>query len=214
MPEPTQNTDLAGEAVGFLTDPYRHDPGASNLTRALATAFQDLENAAFVSLAQRRLATAELLTLPATNFTLDILGRLVGQQRADSPDISDATFQALIYLRIAVNRSGARAIDKSRFAAILLRTSGGGIIYTDAVGAPASYFFVGDMTLPPTAVASILGQARGNGIGPNTFAYSTWPDGNDFEFADASSLSTTGQGAFGDAIGGAVGGLLVSGASI
>ena len=43
------------------------------------------------------------------------------------------------------------------------------------------------------------------------FAYTTWPDGNDFEWCDDLNPSTTGQGTFGDDIGGLVGGLLVAG---
>ncbi len=85
--------------------------------------------------------------------------------------------------------------DWSNLAAILLRVSGGPVIYLDG-GNAAFYLFVGDMpaTLNPNVVASLLSSADPNVEGPNCLGYSTWADGNDFEWCDAKQHGHDGTG--------------------
>jgi hypothetical protein len=143
-------------------------------------------------------------TVQQPNSVFDAIGALVQQPRGG---IDDSDYRSVLYLKIAVNRSGARTTDVSGFAQILLQTSGGPIEYYE--GEAEFFLFVGDMTLNPNVVATILGKGRGDAIG-SELGYSVWPDGNDFEWADVANESTTGQGTFGDAVAGLVGGLLVS----
>jgi hypothetical protein len=148
-------------------------------------------------------------TQPLTNANMDVVGNLVGQQRLNQNDLN---FLSVITLRIAINRSFGAVSNWSDFAGILLKTSSAVSYYESG---DASFFFgVWDMTLNPVIIAEVLATAVPNGVGPNIFAYSIWPDGNDFEWADVNNLSTTGQGTFGDSVAGLVGGLLVSGVTM
>lgn len=127
-----------------------------------------------------------------TNAVLDANGALVGQQRLG---LDDAGYLAAIYLRIAVNNSDASVASWSNFAAILLRTSGGPAFYfesgTGGTGKGAAFFFgMWDMTLNPNVVALILNDAVPDGEGPNCFAWSVWPDGNDFAVGSLYTTST------------------------
>jgi hypothetical protein len=139
------------------------------------------------------------------NVVFDMLGALVGQPRSG---LNDHDYRAIIYLKVAVNRSDSSTSSWSSLIQILLQTSGGPVEYTEASEAGFDVF-VGDMSLNPLVVASVLSGAVPNGVGANLL-YSTWPDGNDFEWCDSSNVSTTGQGTFGDSVAGLVGGLLIS----
>lgn len=209
MSVPTQNTTVVTDGIGRLTGPYPGLPNIVGFLKSFLQQKQTIENALYPALLARTLANATLYAPPQTNFILDVIGRIVGQPRQG---LSDADYRSILYLRIAVNRSGARIIDWSNIAAILLRTAGGPVQYLEG-GTAEFYLFVGDMELNPVVVASVLYGAKGNGIG-SSFGYTMWADGNDFEFDDANNTSTTGQGPFGDAVGGAVGGLLVSVAGV
>lgn len=143
------------------------------------------------------------------NIVFDELGALVGQPRYA---MSDHDYKAMIYLRAAVNRATGRTPDWSKFGSILLQNAGGPVSYYR--GGDASFFFgVWDLELNPQIVAQALSAAVPNGV-YGLFGYSTWADGNDFEWCDVNNVSSTGQGTWGDSVAGVVGGLLVSGASI
>ncbi len=140
----------------------------------------------------RQLGQATINALPATNAVLDSLGALVGQPRSG---LDDADYVTAIRLRAAVNRSKGRMSDWSNLAAILLRVSGGPVEYVEG-GNASFYFFVGDMpaTLNPNVVASLLSSADPNGVGPNCLGYSTWADGNDFEWCGRKQHGHDGAG--------------------
>jgi len=127
-------------------------------------------------------AAATQATTNLTNSVLDVIGNLIGQPRQG---LDDLDYLSVIYLRIAVDHSAGRDIDWSNFAAILLRTSDGPAFYfesgTGGTGGSAAFFFgVWDMTLNANVVATVLEDAVSAGVGPNCFAWSTWPDGADF----------------------------------
>jgi hypothetical protein len=208
--EPTEDTNIVTEGLGYLTGPYPSQPTIVGFVKSFLQQKQAIETALFPALAARSLLTATLYTFPLVNNVLDVIGRIIGRGRNG---LDDHDYQAVLILQVAVNRSAGRIEDWSNLAAILLQASGGPVEYTE--GLADFYLFVGDMTLNPNIVAQVLAGAVGNGIGAG-FGYSVWPDGNDFEFCDLNNPSTTGQGPFGDWVSGqsGVGGLLVSGAEI
>jgi hypothetical protein len=206
--EPTQDTAIVTEGLGYLTGPYPSLPVITGFVKSFLQQKQAIENALFPALAARGLLTATLYTLPETNSVFDTLGLIIGRAREG---LDDHDYRAVLILQVAVDRSAGRIEDWSNIAAILLTTAGGPAEYFE--GLAAFYLFVGDMTLNPNIVAQVLAGAVGNGIGA-TFGYSVWPDGNDFMFDDVNNTSTTGQGPFGDSVGGQVGGLLVSVAEV
>lgn len=201
MSEPVQNTAVVAEGLGLLTSMYAKQPNVRKILTAILSVRQELENVMWGVFVGRRLRTATLYPLPQTNNVLDVIGALVGQPRGG---ISDAFYQAILFLRVAVNRSTGRITEWSNFASILLQTSGGGVEYFE--GKTSFELGVFDMTLPAVAVASVLTLAVPNGVRA-VFDYSTWPTGNDFRWAAADG--THGQGVWGDTAG-TVGGLLVA----
>jgi hypothetical protein len=220
MPIPTQNSNVVGEAVGYLTDNFRLQQAIPAFTSAFAAEIQELENAIWTMMAGRSLVdltttnsqgqtvnfgSVQILTAPAMNPVLDTIGSIVGQPRQG---LDDSDYLSVIYLKITVNRSSGRTTDWSQFAQLLLQSGAGGPVEFEQ-GSAALYFFVGDLQLNPIVVASVLARAVANGVG-SAFGYSTWPDGNDFEWCDVNNESITGQGTFGDTVAGVVGGLLVS----
>ena len=144
-------------------------------------------------------------TQALTNANMDVVGNLIGQLRLGQNDLN---YLSVITLRIAINRSIGTVVNWSNFAAILLRTSGGPVSYYE--GGDAQFFFgVWDMTLNPAIVAQILSSAVPNGVGPNIFAYTIWPDGNDFVWSSTYDGSA-GEGVFSSVYDTSIGGLLVA----
>lgn len=221
MSAPLYNPNIVGQGLAWLTGAFQQQPNIRAWLAALLSEVQHLEDAFWGTdpnhyglgiLTARFLATAPQYALPQTNIAFDVIGELVGQPRGG---MSDSQYVTAIYLRIATNASEGRAIDWARIAQILLRAGAGGpVSYTDAsyasIGA-TFYLFVGDMAAfpDPNTAAQIVGAGVTSGV-RGILGYSTWPDGNDFCFADWNSPTTSGQGGFGDAIAGKVGGQLVS----
>lgn len=174
MTTPSRNTQIVAQGLARLASKYVTQPNMRAMLAVYLQPAQDLEDAIWDVIEGRVLATATLYALPETNAVLDELGALVGQPRTG---MSDAQYQAMIYLRIAVNRSTGRAVDWSRFAQILLRTSGGpAFYYDDQAGLVLGMW---DMTLDPLVVAAALARAVPNGVYGN-LSYSLWPDGADY----------------------------------
>lgn len=204
MSEAQNNTQMVAQALGRLTSMYRNKPNIRNIVKAIISQKQELQNVLYQVYVGRRLATAILYAPPQTNSVLDAIGVLVGQPRLGLPD---AQYQAILFLRVAVNHATGQTPNWGLYARILLKTAGGGVEYWE--GTAALCLFVGDMSLPIAVVARVLGDALPNGV-RGVFAYSTWPDGNDFEWCDANDPTHTGQGTWGDANDPSIGGLLVS----
>lgn len=183
MPAPVQNTLVVQQGLARLTGAYVNQPNARAWLKAILTEVQALENAVFSVISGRILANAQVLALPATNPVFDSLGALVGQPRGG---MSDTLYKSAIYLRVAANRATGRVGDWSTFGAILLRTSGGPVVYyqtsaeTPGWWGAAFYFGVWDMALDPLTVASVIDMGVPSGV-YGCFVYSTWPDGGDFE---------------------------------
>lgn len=210
MSYPSPSTQVVSVGLARLTSNYANKPNIRAYLSAFLAEVQILETATYAMLSALMLGGATVYGLPTTNVVFDQIGALVGLPRNG---LDDADYKSLLYLQVAVNRSAGRTSDWSTFAGILLRTSGGPVEYLES-GDASFYFFVGGMSLNPNLVAQVLAEAVPNGVGDSVFGYSTWPDGNDFEFCDVNNVSTTGQGGFGDAVAGVVGGLLVSGAQL
>jgi hypothetical protein len=202
MSVPIQNTMHVAQGLSRLCSAFITKPNIRAILAVYLQPAQDLENAIWGVLLGRVLSTA-LVGVGSNNPVFDTLGALVGQPRLG---LIDSDYKGLIYLRVAVNRATGRVSDWSNFANILLAHA------SDPV--PSYYegeaaFFLGiwGLALSPAVVAQALAQAAANGVNM-VFSYSTWPDGNDFEWAD--DPPTVGEGPFGDDIGGLVGGLLVA----
>lgn len=209
MTTPIQNTQIVAQGLARLTSAFITKPNVRAWLSVLLRPWQDIENATWQVLTMRFLATATVYSLPATNSVFDTIGALVGQPRSG---LSDSDYKSIIYLRIAVNRSTGRTTDWSNFGAILLRAGAGGpVSYFESMA--GLFFGVWNENLNPVLIAQTLARAVPNGV-YGVYAFSTWADGNDFEWADANNLTTTGEGTFGDSVAGAVGGLLVSGTAI
>jgi hypothetical protein len=119
-------------------------------------------------------------TVQQPNSVFDAIGALVQQPRGG---LDDSDYRSILYLKVAVNKSGGRTTDWSGFGQILLKTSGGPIEYVE--GALASFdFIVLDMALSPTVVASVLAGGVPNGVGAN-LVYSTWAAADTFEVTSA-----------------------------
>jgi hypothetical protein len=209
---PIQNTMHVAQGLSRLSSAFITKPNVRAMLAVYLQPAQDLENAIWSVLTMRFLRTATLYDpaaippAPNANAVLDGLGEIVGQPRHG---MSDAAYQAMLFLRVAVNRATGRVSDAANFAKILLTTAAGPVSYYE--GDAALFLGVWGMTLDPSIVAQALAQAAPNGV-HLVFAYSTWADGNDFEWADLNNLSTSGEGAWGDTVAGLVGGPYVSGA--
>lgn len=148
--------------------------------------------------------TTTTATQVLTNANMDVVGNLVGQLRLGQNDLN---YLSVIALRIAINRGDASISSWSNYAAILSQY-GSGISYYET-GNAAFWFGVWDITLNPNIVAQVLSSGVPNGVGPNTFAYTVWPDGNDFQM-DSLTDTSTGELGWGSHYTSTVGGLLVA----
>ena len=205
-PIPSYNNQVVGQALARLSGAFITQPTIRAWLMVVMQPWQDLEDATWGVLTLRFLATAAVLTLPATNSVFDSIGALVGVTRAGTI-LSDLVMKALIYLRIAVNRCKGQIVDWSRFAQILAPYVGGPVMYLD--GQAGVYFGLWNLQLPPNAVGQELARAPGNGI-YGELAYSTWPDGEDFGFTSVYDASA-GQAGYGSVYTTGVGGLQVAG---
>jgi hypothetical protein len=210
MATPIQNLQVVAQGLARLTSSFITKPNIRAMLAIYLQPFQDIENALFQVLTMRFLGTATLYALPETNPVLDAIGGIIGQPRNG---MSDASYQSAIYLRIAVNRSNGRTANWAQFGQILLQRAGAGgpVSYYEA--AAGLFFGVWDLaTLDPVAIAKILAGAVPNGV-YGVFAYSTWPDGNDFEWGSVYSAAA-GEGTWSSVYEPAIGGLWVASEAI
>lgn len=213
MSVPTQNTGVVAAGLARLTSAYATKPGVRKILTALLTPKQELENVLFAVYVGRRLSTATLYALPTTNSVLDAIGKLVGQPRNA---MSDAEYQAVLFLAVAVNRSNGRIGDWSKFAAILLHYFAGGPVEL-LEGTAAFDFGVLDFTGADAdnivvAVAGVLAKAVPNGVRAS-FVYSTWSSSLNFTFGSVYD-GTAGPLGLGSIYDGSVGGKLVASLSL
>jgi hypothetical protein len=202
MAVPIRNTYVVGQALARLTSSYINQPNVRALVWSYMQPAQDLENVLFDVIQSRILKTATLYALPTTNTILDTIGTLVGVPRGG---LSDSDYIVLIYLGIAVNRATGAIGNWSGFAKIL-QGYYSALYYLDGVA--SVYFGLWDLTLSPVTIGAILERALGNGIG-GVFAYSVWPDGDDFSFSSVHD-SSAGQAGWSSVTDPTVGGLMVA----
>lgn len=174
---PVYNQQVVAQGLARLTSAFITKPNIRKVLAVYLQPFQDLEDAIFAVYTGRVLANAPVYALPQTNVVFDVIGRIVGEARGA---VSDADMKALIYLRIAVNRSHGLVTDWSRFAQILNPFCDTPPIYYDDLA--GLYLGCWNIQLPALTVAFCLARAVPNGVA-GKLAYSTWPDGNDFEWS-------------------------------
>jgi hypothetical protein len=184
---PAYRGTIVADGLARLTSQYAKQPGIVGMLRALLQQCQDLENALYPALVARQLRTATLYALPTTNVVLDVIGDLIGQKRLG---ISDADYQAILFLRAAAIRSSGRPPDWSRLATILLQYAASPAVYLE--GDAALEFGVFNLTLPPAVVAQALTGAGAGGVRVN-FSYTTWPLSQTMFLGDSYS-ALAGQG--------------------
>ena len=209
MVAPNYNTQVVGQGLARLTSAYITKPNVRALLAVYLQPFQDLEDRIWSVLNTRILRTAtcysNTVSIPGTdNVVFDTLGALVGVSRGGLGDLS---YRSVIYLEVAVNRATGRTTDWSGFFNILQPYCSGTVIYLD--GEAAFYYGLWNLTLDPNQIGLALSKAVPNGVG-GYFAYTTWPDGNDFEWGSRYSAGA-GQGTWGSRYNTATGGLWVAG---
>lgn len=210
MSEPTLNSSVVASGLAKFTSQFTaaNAPQLNALAASYLGECQSLENAIWGAITLRRVVNLVTYTLPQTNSIIDTVGALIGQQRIG---MDDSDYVTAITIKIAVNRSFGSTTSWSNFANILVSKSGNPsvpVIYLES-GNASFYFGTWDMILNPIIVASILAKAVPSGVGPNVFAYSTWADGNDFDFSSVSNTSV-GEAGFGSVSDPSAGGLIVA----
>lgn len=204
MTEPVLDSTVVADGLARLTSMYVNQPNIRKIVTALLTPKQTLSTQLFNVYVQRRLSTATLYTLPLTNSVLDAIGALIGEGRNG---LSDANYQAILFLAAAVNKSNAICPDWSNFATILLNTSAGPTVFLE--GTAAYDFGMLDMTLPPIPVAAVLSKAVPNGV-RSAFWYSTWDHSLNFTWGSHYSGGAGSSQGFGSVYSPTVGNLLIA----
>jgi hypothetical protein len=209
MASPLFNGFVVQQALARLTGQFQQ-PTIRALLAAYMQPLQALEASFFEILEARVLSTAVLYNPPETNSVLDDIGALVGVKRsgAGGPNPqSDFDYQTLIYLQIAVNKSTGRITDFSDFGKILTPFCET-IQYV--LGDNADFMFcLFDVTLSAILIARQLSLAVPNGV-YGLLAFSTWAEGNDFEFT-WSGDTTVGEAGWGWSSDTSQGGVMVAG---
>lgn len=207
---PAVDSSHVTEGPDLLTSHYKGKPVITGMVTACMLRFQEIENAFWSLLNGVQLANHPMAGGPWS--ILDQIGVIVDLPRAGWPD---ASYKGLLLLKARVNRSRGLAEDMIQIAAVLAANSVqvNPPVYVEYY--PAA-FYIGAWDVDPSfPAAAFLSQARAAGT-YGMFAYTTWPNYNDFEWCDVNNVSTTGQGTWADSTIGdpLVGGLLVSGVGI
>ncbi len=197
---PTQETTIASDGVALLTSMYVSKPVISGIVTALMLRLQQLENDAFAMISAVQLANHPMAGGPWN--ILDQIGAIVGAVRNG---LDDADYLALIKLTAKINRARGRAEDVLSLAALM--TGGVPPVYLED-GTAAFYLGCWNIGGSYPQFEPLLKQVRAAGTYGN-FVYTTWADGNDFEFGSHWD-GTAGQGTFGSVYDATVGGLLAA----
>ena len=161
---------------------------------------QEIENSYNAMIAAVQLANHPMAGGPWS--VLDQLGAIVGAAR---DGLDDADYLALIKLKAKVNRSRGRSEDVLSLGSLMI--GGGAPPYLEP-GLAAFWMGVWNVALNYPLFVPLLRQARAAGV-YGLLAYTTWPDGNDFEWGSRYDASA-GQGAWGSRYDSTVGGLWVA----
>lgn len=199
-----QNTGYVAEGLGYLTSQWRNKPKMRGLVTALLLGKQELENAAFASIVQRRLASATINIPPATNPALDTLGKILGQLRLG---LIDADYQQVLYLAAAVRHARGLVTDWSNFARIVLTTlASGPVQYWEGSnkGFAFAVFQIENTTSPllPLVLSQVLARARPGGTN-GRFVFTLWTNITTFTWGSRYGGAVS-QGQWGSRYGGAL----------
>lgn len=214
---PIQDTNHVAEAQGLTTSRYQSAPVVQGIIAAITARLQQLENDAFAIINAVQLTNHPMAGGPWD--ILDKLGAIVGVVRNG---LSDADFLTLIKLQARVNRSRGLVEDVIQLAKVM--AGSGTPMYVEGSsfwagqGLPISgwqaEFYLGCWNVAGNypLFVPLLKQIRPAGV-YSDFHYSTWADGNDFEFGSVYDANA-GQGTFGSVYDATVGGLLVAGVAL
>ncbi len=109
MPEPTQITGHSDQAVALLIEQYQEKPNLEKLIRAYVDELQHIEDAIWDVLQEQTVTNA-------TGVNLDVIGRIVGEDRHGA---NDDDYRVRVTARIAVNRSSGQWFDLNSVASTL-----------------------------------------------------------------------------------------------
>lgn len=191
-----QIADHHASALALLAEQYKGKPILERIIRVFTNHAQQIETVLYEIMLGYRLST------PAVGAQLDVLGRLVGQDR-ESAD--DTEYRLRIAARIRANRSGGAAEDLYAVFRILLPDHTLSIVpqYPAAFLMEASQQI--DESLLPL-YKKFFGDTKAAGV-YGQFIYAFFNPSNSFTFDDA--LAPEGGTGFGDALDAGVGNHLV-----
>lgn len=202
---PSLDSSHVAEGLALFTDHYKSATVLQGIETSLLQSIQTLENTFW------DIINKSLLANVPTGDQLQKLGRLVG---ATYTGQSDADFLAEIYIQIRVNRSAGLSEDIIQIASVSAHT-GPAPDYLDYPGFASFLIELWNVGSPLTLVAHLT-QARSVGT-RGVLHYSTWVDGNDFEFASSHVSGETGagpEGGWSSRYATSIGGLMVAGVGL
>lgn len=128
----------------------------------------------------------------ASGLQLDGLGGIVGRERG--PLIVDSVYATILAVQVLINRTDASADTLMQILELLVAND-----YTYTELYPAAFRFVldGSLSFDAALLASLLGDARGGGIG-GALWYQTVADGDAFTFADGDVVQVDADRGFAD----------------
>jgi hypothetical protein len=200
VPVPTQDTAIVAEGGALLTSMYVSKPVIAGIVQALTARLQQIENDFWAMLNAIQLPNNPLPGGPWS--ILDQIGAIVGAVR-------NADYLALIRLQAKVNRARGLAEDVLSLAAIMT-----GVVPPVYIEDGIAAFYLGCWNIAGSfpLFRPLLSQVRAAGT-YGLFHYTTWADGNDFEWGSRYD-SAAGQGTWGSRYDSTVGGLFVAAVAI
>lgn len=183
MSELTQKTTHVAESLALLATQFRDKPNLAAFITALVRQVQDLENAQFQ-------IYVAFVVANATFAQLDVLGRIVGEDRQGR---DDTTYRVYISARIAINISSGTRDEILRIMGAIMGFAG-----TLKEAFPASFRYEAGLVSANAAdFAAVLKTITAAGVA-SSLQYRTDP-GTPFQF-DGPPGSGFDQGHFEDVI--------------
>lgn len=204
---PTQDTNIVAEGQALVTSHYQSAPVIQGIIKSLLQRLQEIENSYWSFINAVQLVNHPMAGGPWS--VLDQIGAIVGGVAAQRLGLDDADYLAVIKLQARVNRSRGLSDDVIELASLML--NGGVPVYVDQ---PPAAFYLGawNIALNYPLFYPLLAQIRPAGVYGH-FHYSTWADGNDFEWGSRYD-STAGQGTWGSRYDATAGSVLVAGVAL
>jgi hypothetical protein len=200
---PTQDSNHVTEGLGLVTSRYSTAAVVKGIITALLNKIQFIENSYWSLIDIVQLANHPQAGGPWD--ALDKLGSIVGGAAANRNGHTDADYLAIIKLQAKANRSRGRSEDVLSFGSLMI--NGGNPLYVEIF--PAA-FWVGCWNVQANypLFVPLLTQVRAAGV-YGILLFSTWPDGNDFEWGSRYDANA-GQKGWGSRYDSTAGGVLVA----